>query len=77
MSFIVRSAATPLRAARSFPTGAVRQQARGVHFENVVDHTIPTSVTNKYWFGTKLAIYATLGFGSPFYAAYWHLNKNK
>ncbi|KAK8858759.1 hypothetical protein IAR55_002988 [Kwoniella newhampshirensis] len=73
MSALLRSA--PLRAARSF-TPAIRQQARGVHFENVVDHTIPTSVTNKYWFGTKITIFAVTGFGMPFYAAYWHLNKS-
>ncbi|WVR06520.1 hypothetical protein IAU60_003551 [Kwoniella sp. DSM 27419] len=73
MSMLLRSA--PLRAARTFPTTAVRQQARGVHFENVVDHTIPTDVKNKYFLAVKMVIYTTLGFGTPFYAAYWQISK--
>ncbi|KAK4688114.1 cytochrome c oxidase subunit 7c, partial [Tremellales sp. Uapishka_1] len=74
MSIMLRSAA-PLRAARALPINSARQQIRGVHFENVVDHALPTSVKNKYWLATKIVTYGTVGFGLPFFAAYWHVNK--
>ncbi|KAL0240574.1 hypothetical protein I308_106371 [Cryptococcus tetragattii IND107] len=61
-----------LRAARTLKTP---QQVRSVHFENVVDHTLPTDVKNKYFLAAKIITFGVLGFGTPFYAAYWHINK--
>ncbi|OCF39548.1 cytochrome c oxidase subunit 7c [Kwoniella heveanensis CBS 569] len=73
MSMLLRNA--PLRSARAFNV-ANRQQVRGVHFENVVDHTLPTDVKNKPLLAAKIIIFATLGFGTPFYAARWHIQKS-
>ncbi|WRT67954.1 uncharacterized protein IL334_004928 [Kwoniella shivajii] len=72
MSMLLRSA--PLRVARSLPIA--RGQVRSVHFENVVDHTIPTDVKNKPWLAAKIIVFATLGFGTPFYAARWQIKKS-
>ncbi|KAK6908012.1 cytochrome c oxidase subunit 7c [Kwoniella mangroviensis CBS 10435] len=72
MSMLLRSA--PLRAARALPVA--RQQVRNAHFENVVDHTIPTNVTNKPWLAIKMIVFTTLGFGTPFFAAKWQMSKS-
>ncbi|OXC69998.1 hypothetical protein AYX13_01343 [Cryptococcus neoformans] len=69
MSLLARST----RAARTLRTP---QQVRSVHFENVVNHTLPTDVTNKYFLAAKIITFGVLGFGTPFYAAYFHLNKS-
>ncbi|RSH78372.1 uncharacterized protein EHS24_002097 [Apiotrichum porosum] len=71
MSMLLRTA--PLRAARVARQQA--QQARGVHFENKVDHAMPTNVTNKPWLAAKLAIYTVAGFGLPFFASWFHIQK--
>ncbi|WVQ85059.1 hypothetical protein IAT38_007223 [Cryptococcus sp. DSM 104549] len=71
MSFLVRAA--PLRAARAFPAA---RQVRYVHVENVVDHTLPTNVTNKAWLGAKMIVFGVTGFGLPFIAASWQLSKS-
>ncbi|RSH90946.1 hypothetical protein EHS25_010122 [Saitozyma podzolica] len=73
MSLLLRS--TPLRAARALPLARQQAQARFVHIENVVDHTLPTSVKNKYWLAVKMALYTTAGFGAPFFAAWFQLSK--
>ncbi|CAK9782830.1 hypothetical protein CC85DRAFT_303187 [Cutaneotrichosporon oleaginosum] len=72
MSMLVRAA--PLRAAR---VAAARQQVRFAHFENVVDKTIPTSVNNKFGLAAKMGIYITCGFGLPFFASWYQIQKAK
>ncbi|WVF69002.1 hypothetical protein IAT40_003776 [Kwoniella sp. CBS 6097] len=74
MSMLIRNA--PLRAARAFNNAVSRQQVRGVHFENVVDHTIPTDVKNKPLLAIKIIIFSVVGFGTPFYAARWQIQKS-
>ncbi|WWC88645.1 uncharacterized protein L201_003558 [Kwoniella dendrophila CBS 6074] len=72
MSMLLRSA--PLRAAKALPRA--QQQVRAAHFENVVDHTLPTNVTNKPWLAIKLITFSVVGFGTPFYAARWQIQKS-
>lgn len=35
--------------------------------------TLPTDVKNKYFLAAKIITFGVLGFGTPFYAAYWHM----
>ncbi|BEI81917.1 hypothetical protein CcaverHIS002_0210770 [Cutaneotrichosporon cavernicola] len=72
MSMILRAA--PLRVARN---AAARQQVRYAHFENVVDKTIPGVTRNAARFVPKFLTYITIGFGLPFYAAHWQIEKAK
>ncbi|WVQ73402.1 hypothetical protein IAR50_002974 [Cryptococcus sp. DSM 104548] len=67
MSILARST---LSAARNLKVAP--RQARGVHFENVVDHTLPTSI-NKYSLAAKMIVFAVAGFGTPFLGAWWQL----
>ncbi|KAI9634677.1 uncharacterized protein MKK02DRAFT_37554 [Dioszegia hungarica] len=69
MSILARAS---LRAAR---VAVPRQQIRSMHVDNVVDHALPTNVTNKPWLAAKIIIYGCTGFGLPFYAAHWHMQK--
>ncbi|ORX37228.1 hypothetical protein BD324DRAFT_625353 [Kockovaella imperatae] len=69
MSMLARTA---LRAPRQL---VVRQQVRGLHFENELGKTIPTNTDNKVWTAMKIAMFAATGFGLPFYAVHHHLKK--
>ena len=35
--------------------------------------TLPTSVNNKAWLATKMAVYTVLGFGTPFFGAWFQM----
>ncbi|TIB73470.1 hypothetical protein E3Q23_03008 [Wallemia mellicola] len=44
---------------------------RSVHIENKVHDTMPFR-TNGGGFGAKLAVVSIIGFGTPFFAAWYH-----
>ncbi|ODN93426.1 cytochrome c oxidase subunit 7c [Cryptococcus wingfieldii CBS 7118] len=67
MSILARSTLAAARTVRAAP-----RQVRAAHFENVVDHTLPTSV-NKYSLAAKMVVFTIAGFGTPFLGAWWQL----
>ncbi|TYJ58329.1 hypothetical protein B9479_000875 [Cryptococcus floricola] len=71
MSILARSTLAAARTVRASP-----RQARAFHFENVVDHTLPTS-TNKYSLAAKMIVLTIAGFGTPFVGVWWQLYGKK
>ncbi|GMK56039.1 hypothetical protein CspeluHIS016_0210950 [Cutaneotrichosporon spelunceum] len=60
------------------PTLAVARSARAVryaHFENVAGHTIPGGSKNKLGLSLRIISYSVIGFGLPFLAAKWQMDK--